>query len=202
MCGCTFFKPAHLPCHADQIIDRTPRHRLPALGNEKPRQLVGARGEIAFDRPQLVAGDRLLDRQRIFQTLHPHTRLREVHLVAPQSDRFAHPQPVPVHHQHQQVIARSVSAALRRIEQLLHLGFVEKILAALVRVGGLPHPRFRPTLYISPLGRTFAMLRKPASPYRVRIAHSPQKASFVKSASRGSLRNSHFFSVTTSSPRW
>ena len=101
--------------------------------------------------------------KRIFQTLHPHARLREVHLVAPQSDRFAHPQPVPVHHQHQQMIARAVPAALRGFEQLLHLGIVQEILAALVRVGGLPHPRFRPTLYITPLGRPLLALRKPAS---------------------------------------
>jgi hypothetical protein len=47
---------------------------------------------------------------------------------------------MPVHHQHQQVIARAVPAALCGFEQLLHLGIVEEILAALVCVGGVPHP--------------------------------------------------------------
>ena len=77
-------------------------------------------------------------------------------MVASQSDRFTHPQPVPVHHQHQQMIARAVPAALRRLEQLLHLGIVQKILAALVRVGGLPTPRFGP---LSTLRRLAGRLR-------------------------------------------
>ncbi len=96
-----------------------------------------------------------------FQTLHPHARLREVHLIAFQSDRFAHAQPVPVHHQHQKMITCAVPAALGRFEQLLYLGIVEKILAALVRVAGLPHPQFWATLNIAPLGRSLPRLQNP-----------------------------------------
>ena len=95
---------------------------------------------------------------RDLEALHPHARLRKVHLIAPQSDRFTHPQPVPVHHQHQQMIARAVAAILRGVEQLLDFHIIEKILAALMRIGGLPHPQFRGTLYTSPLGR---LLRAP-----------------------------------------
>src|SRR5438067_1496122 len=40
------------------------------------------------------------------------------------------------------MIARAVPAALRGIKQLLDFHLVQKILAALVRVGGLPQPRF------------------------------------------------------------
>src|ERR1700681_3840928 len=70
------------PCYADWIVDRLARHRLPSLGNEKPRELVGARAEVAFDRAQLITRDRLLYRERILQTLHPDTRLLKIDLVA------------------------------------------------------------------------------------------------------------------------
>jgi hypothetical protein len=70
------------------------------------------------DCAQLIAGDRLLDRQRIPETPHPHARLLEVHLVAPERDRFAHPEPLPVHHEHQGMIARAVPAALRGLEPM------------------------------------------------------------------------------------
>jgi hypothetical protein len=46
-------------------------------------------------------------------------------LVAAQSDRFTHPQPMSVHHQHQKMIPRAMPAALRRFEQLLHLGIIQ-----------------------------------------------------------------------------
>jgi hypothetical protein len=41
---------------ADQVVDGLPRQGLAALGNEEPRQAIGARGKIALDRPELVAG--------------------------------------------------------------------------------------------------------------------------------------------------
>lgn len=50
-----------IACDTDQIVDRLSRHRLPALGDKNPRELVGARCEIALDRAQLITGDRLLD---------------------------------------------------------------------------------------------------------------------------------------------
>src|SRR5262249_48852601 len=37
----------------DQVVDRLPRHGLAALGDEQPRELVGARGEVALDGAQL-----------------------------------------------------------------------------------------------------------------------------------------------------
>src|SRR5262249_52904460 len=72
----------------------------------------------------------------IFQSFHPDPRLCEVHLIASQSNRFADPQSVAVHHQHQKMIARAVPATLRRLKQSFNLLFVQEILAALVRVGG------------------------------------------------------------------
>ena len=47
--------------------------------------------------------------------------------------------------------------------QSLDFSFIQKVLAALVSVAGLPHPPFWPTLYTSPLGRPLPILRKPTS---------------------------------------
>jgi hypothetical protein len=65
--------------------------------------------------------------------------------------------------QSQEMIARTVSAALCSLEQLFRFNIVEKILAALMRIGGgLPYPRFRRTLYITPFGHPLATIRQPA----------------------------------------
>jgi hypothetical protein len=50
-----------LPRYPHQVIDGAPSHRLPTLGNKEPRQLVGARCEVPLYRPQLVAGNWLLN---------------------------------------------------------------------------------------------------------------------------------------------
>ena len=44
----------------DEVVDGLARHRLAALGDEQPRQLILARREVALDGAELVAGDRLL----------------------------------------------------------------------------------------------------------------------------------------------
>ncbi|HRX71283.1 MAG TPA: hypothetical protein P5329_08935 [Candidatus Competibacteraceae bacterium] len=45
-----------------QVIHRLPGHGLIALGQKQPGQRIAAGAEIAFDGPQLIAGDRVLDR--------------------------------------------------------------------------------------------------------------------------------------------
>lgn len=57
--------------HGDQVIDGLPGERLTALGNEQPRQRVGASGEVAFDGSQLVARDRLFDGQTALEAPNP-----------------------------------------------------------------------------------------------------------------------------------
>jgi hypothetical protein len=164
------FETSTLPCCAHQVIDGAARHRLPTLGNEEPRQLVGASCQVPLYRAQLFARNRLLDGQRILQTLHPDARLREVQLIASQTNGFADAQPMPIHHQHQKVVTRAMPAALRRLEQSFNFFLIQEILSALVRVGradrgrvGLPHTRFQATLYITPFRKPLSTLQKPAS---------------------------------------
>ena len=74
----------------------------------------------------------------------------------------SYPATAPLWQSHE-MIARTVSAALCSLEQLFRFDIVEKILAVLMRIGGgLPYPRFRRTLYITPFGHPLATLRQPA----------------------------------------
>jgi len=57
--------------HGDEIIDRLARERLLPLRHEEPGQRIPADGEIAFDGAQLVAGDRMLDRQPVLEPADP-----------------------------------------------------------------------------------------------------------------------------------
>ena len=55
----------------NEVVHRLPGQRLTALGQEQPGELVRARGKVSFDSAQLVAGDRLLDREAILEPPHP-----------------------------------------------------------------------------------------------------------------------------------
>lgn len=64
-------QPGTLGRRSDEVVDRLAGEWLSALGQEQPRQLAPAHGEVAADRAQLVAGDRLLDRQPALETAYP-----------------------------------------------------------------------------------------------------------------------------------
>jgi hypothetical protein len=53
------------------MVDRLARHLRATLGDEQPGQLVIARGEIALDRPEFVAGHGVLDGEAVLQAMHP-----------------------------------------------------------------------------------------------------------------------------------
>ena len=146
----------------DEVVHRLPGERLPAFGDEQPRQRVGPRREITPDRAQLVAGDRLLDRETVLQSPHPQARSVEVDLVAAQVDGLAHPHPVPIHHQDEEVIAHAVSACLRRLEEGGDLALGEEIPFPLVPVRGAG----RVTLDSSPAGRRCRHHHNPLSARR------------------------------------
>ena len=122
---------------AQQIIHRLPRHRRATLRQEQPRQSIVARAQIGLDRAQLVAGERMLHIEPAFQAAHVDARLFQIDLVFAQADRFTHPQAVPVHQQHQQIIAFAVAAAPRGFAQLFDFTFTQEIFFALVRVNGI-----------------------------------------------------------------
>ena len=55
----------------DQVVHGLVGERLAPLGDEQPRQGVGARHEVALDRPELVAGHGVLNGQPALQPPHP-----------------------------------------------------------------------------------------------------------------------------------
>src|SRR5262245_30388441 len=57
--------------NAHDVVDRLARQLRLTLRYEKPRQAVVARCQVALDRTQLVASDRLLDAERVLEARHP-----------------------------------------------------------------------------------------------------------------------------------
>lgn len=113
---------------------------------------------MALDGAQLVAGDRLLDRQPALEPAHPQPGA--VELVATQADGLADPEAVAVHHQQEQVVAHAVPSGPGGVQQLGHLAGGQVILVALVPVGGRGGAG-RLTLDLSPFGRLRRHRRNP-----------------------------------------
>ena len=67
--------------------------------------MIVAQREVAPDRTQFVARDRLFDGQTVFEATHPQARYGKVYFIAPQRGRLAYTQSMTVHHQQEQVIA-------------------------------------------------------------------------------------------------
>ena len=82
--------------HGDEIIHGLAGERLLALRHKKPGQCILAGGKIAFDGAQLVAGDRMLDRQPVLKPADPQPGMVEVDLIAAQADRLADAQAMAV----------------------------------------------------------------------------------------------------------
>ena len=118
----------------DQVVHRLPGHRLAALGDEEPGQVVVAAREPPADGAQLVTRHRVLDAEPVLEPRHPEAGLREVDVVAAQGDRLGDPQAVAVRHQHQEVVAHPVPAALGGGEQPVDLRRAEIVAAAFVGV--------------------------------------------------------------------
>jgi hypothetical protein len=72
----------------DQVIDRLTGERLAALGYEEPGEAVRPGCQIALDRAEFIARDRLFDGQPVLETPSPEACLIEV-VVAAQADRLA-----------------------------------------------------------------------------------------------------------------
>ena len=73
-------KAGAVPGGGDQVVHRLPGHRLVALGDEKPRQVVVAAREPPPDGAQLVARYRVLDAEPVLEPRHPEAGLRQVHM--------------------------------------------------------------------------------------------------------------------------
>jgi hypothetical protein len=153
-----------LSCGADEIEHGASREGLPTLREEQPWQAIFAGGQVAPDRTQLVTGDWMLDRSRIFQTPHPEPRLIEVHVIASQSNGLRDAKPVSVHHEDQQIVAHVVSTALRPQQQAIDLALAQEVLVALARISCRLRGRLIVlTFPISTFGHPRSPPRKPSS---------------------------------------
>jgi hypothetical protein len=88
----------------DQVIDGLTSERLAALGYEEPWEAVRTGCQIALDRAELIARDRLFDGQPVLETPDLEACLIEVDVIAAQADRLADAQAM---------IAAHVGAAVR-----------------------------------------------------------------------------------------
>jgi hypothetical protein len=80
-----------------------------ALGDEQPRQIVLAGGQVSLDRTQLVAGNGVLDAEAAFETSDPQPRPLNIELAASHLYGFADPQAVPVNHEQKDVVTNAVA---------------------------------------------------------------------------------------------
>jgi hypothetical protein len=96
--------------------------------------------------------DRLLDRQAALEPAHPQAGGGEVEVRPAQADGLAHAQPVTVHHEQEQMVARAVPALPGAAQQPVDLALAQEIPGAEAAVDGLPVPAFDN----SPLGHPFA----------------------------------------------
>src|SRR3954451_20968136 len=102
--------------HSDEVIHGLPCEGLLALGQEKPRERVGPRAEIALEGPELITGERVLDRQPILKPSDPEPRVVEVDFVTAEADRLADTQTVTKHHEDQEMIPDSMPSVLGGVE--------------------------------------------------------------------------------------
>jgi hypothetical protein len=111
----------------DEIVSRLPGQGLASLGQEQPRQSIRSGGEVTLDGAELVAGDRLLDRKAALEPAHPQAGGGEVEVRPAQADGLAHPQPVTIHHEYEQMVARPMPAPLGAAQQLVDLALAQEI---------------------------------------------------------------------------
>lgn len=136
---------------SDQIVHRLPGHRLLPFGDKQPRKPVVALPQPTSDRPQLVALDGMLDAESTFQPRNPKAGVCQIDVIPAKGNGFRDPQPVPEHHQGQQVITDAVPASLGGGKQAINLGQAQIVPPALMRIGG----QIVITFDISPCGHGF-----------------------------------------------
>ncbi len=90
----------------------------------------------------------MLDAESAFQPRHPEAGLRQIDMIPAQGNCFRHPEPVPEHHQDQQVIAGAMPACPGTGKKLVDLSQTQIVPPALMRISG----KFHITFDISPCG--------------------------------------------------
>lgn len=157
--GVNVAKTCPLSCNGDHPVHGLSGQRLTAFGNKQPGQEILARGEPAAKGAQFVAGDRLLDGQAVLEPCNPKPRLGKIDIVAAERDRLRYSEPMPIHHEDQEMVANAMAAALGGIKQGAELSLTQKVATSFVGVGSIREG----TVYISPVGharkRPFNLLK-------------------------------------------
>ena len=114
----------------DNVVHRLSREWLPAFGDEQPGERILPRREPSLDGPQLVPCDRLFDAEAVLQSKDPASRLVEVHIRHTNANRFGDTQPMPEHHQDQEVVPNPVAPLSSGRQKPIDVGLSKIITAA------------------------------------------------------------------------
>src|SRR4051794_26862057 len=136
----------------DEIVHRLTGQGLASLGQEQPGQAIRAGGKMTPDGTELVPRDRLLDRKAVLEPAYPQAGGGEVEVRPAQADGLAHAQPVTVHHEQEQMVARAMPALPGAAQQPVDLALAQEIFGTEAAVDCLPVPAFDNL----PLGHPFA----------------------------------------------
>src|SRR5215207_10172671 len=137
----------------DEIVHRLTGQGLVSLGQEQPGQAIRAGSKMTLDGTELVPCNRLLDRKATLEPAYPQAGGGEIEIRPAQADGLAHAQPVTVHHEQEQMVARAMPALPGAAQQPVNLTLAEKVPGPEAAVDGLPVPAFDN----SPLGHPFAI---------------------------------------------
>src|SRR3954447_8867583 len=136
----------------DEIVHRLTGQGLASLGQEQPGQAIRAGGKMTPDGTELVPRDRLLDRKAALEPAYPQAGGGEVEVRPAQADGPASAQPVTVHHEQEQRVARAMPALPGAAQQPVDLALAQEIFGTEAAVDCLPVPAFDNL----PLGHPFA----------------------------------------------
>lgn len=121
----------------NEIVDGLAGQRLATFREKQPRHSILPHRQDTPQGAELVSGQGLVSGKTAFQPPDPDVSGCEVEIGAPEHDQLADPQPVAVHQQQHEVIARAMPAGFRRRQQPRHLGRSQIIPAAPMRIDRL-----------------------------------------------------------------
>jgi hypothetical protein len=73
--------------------------------------MIGTGRKVALDGAQLVTSHRMFDRETVLEPADPQARGGEVHIAWPHANCLADPQPMAIHHEQEEVVTRTMTAA-------------------------------------------------------------------------------------------
>lgn len=83
--------------------------------------MMQGQGRVTFDGSKLVTGQRMLNRQSVFESVDPDPTMLKIQMGGLQSDGFGDSEPVPVHEKDEEVISDAVLGFSGGIKKTFHL---------------------------------------------------------------------------------